>query len=47
MKTFKKYPRNLLRDSNGYVIDDKKSCGQFNDEGYYNGFTSVIEDHLG
>ena len=42
-----KYPRNLQRDSNGYVLDNKKSCGRFDDDGNYNGLTSVIEDHLG
>ena len=41
----KKYPRNLERDSNGYVLDD--SCNQFDKNGNYNGYTSVIEDHLG
>ena len=44
---YTKYPRNLQRDSNGYVLDNKKSCGRFDDDGNYNGLTSVIEDHLG
>ena len=37
----------MQRDSNGYVLDNKKSCGRFDDDGNYNGMTSVIEDHLG
>ena len=37
----------MQRDSNGYVIDDLKSCGPFDDDGNYNGLTCVIEDHLG
>ena len=41
-----KYPRNLKRDKDGYVLDNKKSCSVFDDDGNYNGYTSVIEDHL-
>ena len=37
----------MQRDSNGYVIDNLKSCGPFDDDGNNNGLTSVIEDHLG
>ena len=36
----------MQRDSNGYVIDKLKSCGPFDDDGDYNGYTCVIEDHL-
>ena len=37
----------MQRDSDGYVIDNLKSCGPFDDDGNYNGLTSVIEDQLG
>ena len=40
------YPRNLIRDANGYVIDDRKSCNQFTADGEDNGLVSVIEDNL-
>ena len=40
------YPRNLIRDEHGYVVDDRKSCGYFDDEGNDNGLTTVIENQF-
>ena len=40
------HPRNLIRDDHGYVVDNRKSCGYFTDDGLDNGVTSIIEDHF-